>query len=95
MFFFVSLQFLVFAFKQDKEKKSLQVQPLKMLKTKIVMLIIGLQAKFSEALPHKNRQLLKVIFWNWGPTVQQFGTSWQVPNFCSSKINPPYFFTRL
>ena len=45
---------------------------------------MGLQEKFAKALRHKSRQLLKVIFWNWGP-IHQFGTTWQVPNFVFSK----------
>ena len=48
----------------------------KNVKSKIYLLILGLQAKFSKALRHKSRQLEMVILWNWVPRA-----TWQVPNF--------------
>ena len=46
----------VFAFKQAKEQILFQVQPLEMFNIKKFM-ILGLHAKFSEALYPKSRQL--------------------------------------
>ena len=42
----------------------LQRQPLKCDQTDLCVLILGLQAKFAEALRPKSKQLYKVIFWN-------------------------------
>ena len=47
--FFLSIP-SVFAFKQAKGHILLQVKPLKMFVKKIVVLILGLQSTFSEAL---------------------------------------------
>ena len=47
-----------FDFIQTKEKSLLQVQPLKMV-NKLFLLIIGLQAKLSQFLRYKSRQLSK------------------------------------
>ena len=47
----------VYAFKQAKAHILFMVQPLKMFNKKIVVLILGVQAKLSEALHLKSRQL--------------------------------------
>ena len=48
---------MVKALKQTKEQILLQTHPLKILSNFFLRLILGLQAKFSEALRPKSRQL--------------------------------------
>ena len=58
--------YLVFAYKQAKEQILFQVLPLKMLNTFLCVLILGLRAKFSEALRQVNTQHFKEKFCVWG-----------------------------
>ena len=51
--------------------------------------MLGLQAKFSEALHFKSRQIRKVIFCNWGPTT--FCHNLDIAQLVFSKITPPYW----
>ena len=53
---------------------------------KTVLTIVN---KIYKVLGQVNKQHWNGKFWNWGPTVKQLGTTWQVSNFFSSKSLHP------
>ena len=63
------------------------MKPLKMLYTFLCVLILGLQAKFSEALRQVKKQQNKVNFWNWGPITVDYNKTC-AQNFFQKSLHP-------